>query len=121
MSRALMEPEKLARAWVRGEGAGGWEMLKPGVQAEYLRQAEKTITELGIPPQGLLDENYWLYRAIWEPTAGKPFTHVMRENPGAYGLLLVAGLTRLTVAGGRQWWVVLLAFAIGLLTGHVFW
>ncbi len=89
-----MEPEKLARAWIKADDLRTWENLPDAQKA---------------------------YRALWEPTTGKPWTHVMRENPKTYWLLVAAGIAKLFYEAGRQWWVVALAFGIGLLTGHVFW
>ena len=116
-----MDPEKLARAWLRSETAGRWGMMRPEVQAAYINMARQVIKELGIPPQGLIDENYWLYRALWEPTTGKPWTHYMRESPKTYLVFAVVGMARLFTIAGKSWWVVALAFLIGLLTGHVWW
>lgn len=68
----------------------------------------------------------WLYRKLWKPTAGRPWTYAMREYATRKpGILLVIGFgLGEVVANSLRWqtevWLWAALFA-GALFGHLFW
>jgi len=66
-----------------------------------------------------------VYRAIYMFWPGRPWTHVMRENPWTY-LLLAVGLVWLpyTLSPPLRWgraFVSYVVFWVGFIGGHTFW
>ncbi len=67
----------------------------------------------------------WTYECIWANTTGRPWTHVMRDNP--YLLMIPAAVIVLWLARFlplKYWARVLLMFSvfgIAFVSGHVLW
>ena len=77
------------------------------------------------PGNTFLDRLGASYRFLWEHTARRQFTDIMRERPW---LFIAPGVTILFVTGllfPLKYWsralLVYIALAIGIVAGHLFW
>lgn len=71
-----------------------------------------------------IDRNFeeWApYQAIWSRVGGRPWTRIMRDNPGPFWVLALPLLILTTLYVGRRNWLVIVAFILGALVGHVYW
>lgn len=74
-----------------------------------------------VGPEPWLSEDWPPYRWLWRRVGGRPWTWIMRERPAAYLALAGPLLVVLAARAGARWWAVLAGFALGALTGHVWW
>ena len=73
----------------------------------------------------MLEQIESAYRWLWQNTAGKPFTDIIREDPWLLILpaAIVLGLTAWRLP--RRYWaraiILYLGLGVGFVGGHVFW
>lgn len=76
----------------------------------------------GRPASTLIpSENWPPYRWLWERIGGRPWTHIMRDRPRTYAGFALPFLALLVLWNRRRWLPLLIGFAAGFLTGHVWW
>lgn len=138
----LVTPEKLARSWWEEQNlavrelvdddvvpsshgpldlAEPWEDVPEDTRGLMLEIAARVIARLDLRGRLVPSEQWPPYRWLWTRVGGRPWTHIMRDNPRTYFATLLPLLGLVIAWNGRRFWPVLAAFAIGLLTGHVWW
>ncbi len=67
----------------------------------------------------------WTYECIWANTTGRPWTHVMRDNPLLLPIPALAVMAWLARFLPLKYWarvvLVFSVFGIAYISGHVFW
>ncbi len=66
-------------------------------------------------------ENWPPYGWLWERIGGRPWTHIMRDNPKAYLAVLLPVILVIVAWNARRFWPIFVSFVLGFLTGHVWW
>jgi hypothetical protein len=76
----------------------------------------------GLLVSGVLGD---VYESIWQWYPGRPWTHVMRDNPWIYAVLAVSlSVVPFLLAPRGRWgraFLTYVIFLVGFLGGHVFW
>jgi hypothetical protein len=66
-----------------------------------------------------------LYRRLWQTIGGRPWTYILRDIWHKYEGLCIIGTIIVGAALGHWLWPLvfwlLLVFALGYLSGHLFW
>lgn len=66
-------------------------------------------------------EDWPPYKWLWTRFGGRPWTHIMRDNPKSFLAVFIPVVLLLLFWNGWKYWKTLLIFAVGFLTGHVWW
>lgn len=66
-----------------------------------------------------------LYARIWSRIGGRPWTEIVRDEQKAEPLLFLLiflGLGIVVILTCRRyWWQILIAYLLGIITGHFWW
>ena len=66
-----------------------------------------------------------LYEMLWSKVGGKPWTEIIREDqkksPLIYLVIFLAFGILIGKLAGKNWWLILVGFVLGLLCGHFWW
>lgn len=66
-------------------------------------------------------EQWGPYKAMWTRLGGRPWTHILRDNPWKYFLVLIPTLILLFLYTGRRYWIAVIIGILMGITGHVWW